>query len=83
LNRRRAHPAEAGAVAIEATMLLWILSSGGACALSGALGLGHVYELDSAGKGVALIVSVITAMIFFAAMDIRDERLVARPAAQE
>jgi hypothetical protein len=64
-------------------MLLWIFSSGGACALSGALGLGHVYELDSAGKGVALIVSVIAAMIFFAAMDIRDERLVARPAAQE
>jgi hypothetical protein len=64
-------------------MLLWIFSSGGVCALSGALGLGHVYELDSVGKGVALIVSVITAMVFFAAMDIRDERLVAQPAASE
>lgn len=59
-------------------MLLWILSSGGVCALSGALGLGHLYELDNIGKGVALIVSVITAMIFFAAMDSRDESLVAR-----
>jgi hypothetical protein len=64
-------------------MLLWILSSGGVCTLSGALGLGHVYELDSAGKGVALIVSVITAMIFFAAMDIRDERLVAAPVSND
>jgi hypothetical protein len=64
-------------------MLLWILSSGGVCTLSGALGLGHLYELDSVGKGVALIVSVITAMIFFAAMDIRDERLVAAPVPSE
>jgi hypothetical protein len=64
-------------------MLLWIFSSGGVCALSGALGLGHVYQLDSAGKGVALIVSVVTAMIFFAAMDIRDERLVAAPIPNE
>jgi hypothetical protein len=64
-------------------MLLWIFSSGGVCALSGALGLGHLYELDSAGKGAALIVSIITAMIFFAAMDIRDERLVAEPIAKE
>jgi hypothetical protein len=64
-------------------MLLWIFSSGGACALSGALGLGQLYQLDSAGKGVALIVSVVTAMIFFAAMDIRDEGLVARPAPTE
>jgi hypothetical protein len=83
LNRRRPHPAEARAVAIEATMLLWILSSGGVCTLSGALGLGHLYELDNAGKGVALIVSVVTAMIFFAAMDIRDERLVAQPVASD
>lgn len=64
-------------------MLLWIFSSGGVCALSGALGLGHLYELDNIGKGVALIVSVITAMIFFAAVDIRDERLVAHPASNE
>ena len=64
-------------------MLLWILSSGGVCTLSGALGLGHIYELDNAGKGVALIVSVIAAMICFATMDIRDERLVAKPAANE
>jgi hypothetical protein len=78
LTRRRAYPAELEAVAIEATMLLWILSSGGVCTLSGALGFGHLYQLDNASKGVALIVSVITAMIFFAAMDIRDERLVAQ-----
>lgn len=59
-------------------MLLWILSSGSVCTLSGALGLGHLYQLDNASKGVALIVSAITAMIFFAALDIRDERLAAR-----
>ena len=64
-------------------MLLWILSSGGVCTLSGALGLGHLYELDSGSKGIALIVSVIAAMICFAAMDIRDERLVAQRAANE
>ena len=64
-------------------MLLWILSSGGICTLSGALGLGHVYELDSAGKGIALIVSVIAAMICFATMDIRDERLVAQTAPKD
>ena len=64
-------------------MLLWILSSGGVCTLSGALGLGQIYELDSAGKGVALIVSVIAAMICFATMDIRDERLAAKPVASE
>ena len=64
-------------------MLLWILSSGGVCTLSGALGFGRIYELDSAGKGVALIVSVIAAMICFATMDIRDERLAAKPAARK
>ncbi|HZY13705.1 MAG TPA: hypothetical protein VFE89_13310 [Beijerinckiaceae bacterium] len=64
-------------------MLLWIFSSGGVCTLSGALGLGHLYELDSAAKGIALIVSVVAAMICFAAMDIRDERLVAQPTAGE
>jgi uncharacterized membrane protein YtjA (UPF0391 family) len=64
-------------------MLLWILSSGSICTLAGALGFGHLYELDSASKGVALIVSVVTAMIFFAAMDIRDERLVTQPAASD
>src|SRR5947209_19306603 len=58
LNRRRADPAKQRRRRGH-PMLLWIFSSGGACALSGALGLGHVYELDSAGKGVALIVSVI------------------------
>ena len=82
LNRRRVMLAEA-APSARPPMLLWILSSGGVCTLSGALGLGHLYELGSAGKGVALIVSVIAAMICFAAMDIRDERLVAQPAANE
>ncbi|MBV9522119.1 MAG: hypothetical protein JO010_04970 [Alphaproteobacteria bacterium] len=64
-------------------MLLWILSSGGVCTLSGALGLGHMYELDSAGKSVALIVSVIAAIICFATMDLRDERLLAQRARDE
>jgi hypothetical protein len=78
LNRRRVGCASRAIG--EASMLLWIFSSGGVCTLSGALGLGHLYELDSSGKGIALIVSVIAAMICFAVMDIRDERLVARPA---
>ncbi|GAC1329778.1 MAG: hypothetical protein NVSMB26_06460 [Beijerinckiaceae bacterium] len=59
-------------------MFLWILSSGGLCALSGALGLGHLYELNRIGQGAALIVSVIAALVFFATWDIQDERSAAQ-----
>jgi hypothetical protein len=61
-------------------MFLWVLSSGGLCALSGALGFGHLYELNSIGQGAALLVSVLAGLAFFATLDIQDERSAAQPA---